>query len=73
MKWRLEGGYDTILHTPHPHLLEIRAAMDNHCEHKFDKSGRPIYIEVILCLFSFDCLHVSSISVYMRRIIIVCW
>lgn len=45
MKWRLETKLDTVLHDPHPNLLEIRAAMDNHSEHKFDNFGRPIYIE----------------------------
>jgi hypothetical protein len=45
MKWRDDLKLDTVLHHPHPNLLEIRAAMDNHCEHKFDNFGRPIYIE----------------------------
>jgi hypothetical protein len=46
MKWRYEGKLDSVLHDPRPHLLDIRSSMDNHCEHKYDKFGRPIYIEV---------------------------
>lgn len=47
LKWRETNNIDSILDEPHPECLAIRRAMGNHCEHKFDKEGRPVYIEYI--------------------------
>lgn len=47
LKWRRENKIDRILDDPYPDGPMIKKMLNCHCDHYYDKLGRPVYIEFI--------------------------